>query len=251
MKRTYGWRKQPPDDGRDYKLMVAAPQKLPPLIDLESDLPPCYDQGQIGSCTANAIAAAIQFDEIKQKGITPSQSPVPSREFIYYTERDIEGTADSDNGACLRDGVKAVATLGFPPESIYPYDVDKVNVRPSELAYSIAAEHKIKIYKSVEQSSAQIRACLAQMLPVIFGFTVYSNIDDTETTGILGLPDTNKYAPEGGHAVLCVGYDDEKQMFKIRNSWGTQWANNGYFFMPYAYLLDPHLASDLWVINSI
>src|SRR5215475_7686356 len=103
----FGWVRDLPDQ-RDHT--YAAPLQflttLPPHVDLRPQCPPVYDQGQIGSCTANAIGAAHQFSQIKQKLTSPF---VPSRLFIYYNERSIEHTTGSDSGAQIRDGMKAIA----------------------------------------------------------------------------------------------------------------------------------------------
>ena len=126
--QRYGWVRDLPDH-RDfmYSVPVATLQALPSSVDLRPHCPPVYDQGQLGSCTANAIAGALQFDEIKEhkNGLS-----TPSRLFIYYNERVIEGTVTSDSGAQLRDGVKTVAKQGICPEKVWPYDISKFAVKP-------------------------------------------------------------------------------------------------------------------------
>jgi len=126
--QRYGWIRDLPDH-RDfmYSVPVATLQALPSSVDLRSHCPPVYDQGQLGSCTANAIAGALQFDEIKEHKNGPS---TPSRLFIYYNERVIEGTVTSDSGAQLRDGVKTVAKRGICPAKVWPYDISKFAVKP-------------------------------------------------------------------------------------------------------------------------
>ena len=115
----YGWKPDLPDH-RDllYSAPIVALQKLPAKVDLSNGCPPVYDQGQLGSCTANAISAALQFDQKKQK----LKSVMPSRLFIYYNERDIEGTVNQDSGAMIRDGIRSVNKLGSCPEKMWPYD---------------------------------------------------------------------------------------------------------------------------------
>src|SRR6059036_708145 len=131
--KRYGWIPDIPDQ-RD--LLYAAPpaflRALPPRVDLRAQCPPVYDQGQLGSCTANAIGGAIQFDEMKQKLPNPF---APSRLFIYYNERDIEGTVASDSGAMIRDGIKSVNTLGACPENEWPYDITKFTQKPPQKCY--------------------------------------------------------------------------------------------------------------------
>jgi len=128
----FGWTPDIPD-ARDY--LYSAPEavlsELPTKVDLRRQCPPVYDQGQLGSCTGNAIAAAFQFDQRKQK-LTDF---MPSRLFIYFSEREIEGTISSDSGAMIRDGMKTIAKLGVCSEDTWPYDIAKFARRPSKAAY--------------------------------------------------------------------------------------------------------------------
>jgi C1A family cysteine protease len=246
----YGWKRDLPD-GRDY--MYAAPlgvlAKLPPKVDLSGDCPGVYDQGQLGSCTANAIGAALEFDQMKQKQVTPF---TPSRLFIYYNERKIEGTVDSDSGAEIRDGVKSVNKLGAPPEDGWPYDIDKFRETPPKPAFSEAKKHQAIRYARLTQTLSQLKGCLAAGFPFVFGFVVYEGFEspDVAKSGEVEMPRADE-AQLGGHAVLAVGYDEDAQRFLIRNSWGPGWGKKGYFTMPYPYLLQGTLSSDFWTIRSV
>ena len=246
----YGWVRDLPDH-RDfiYSAPMATLQALPPSVDLRPHCPPVYDQGHLGSCTANAIAAALQFDEIKQK---KNGHSIPSRLFIYYNERVIEGTVKSDSGAQLRDGVKAVVKQGICTESVWPYNISKFAVKPPTLVYKDAAQDKATHYLRLTQLANQLKGCLASGYPFVFGFTVYESFEgpDVAKTGKAPMPNPSE-AVLGGHAVCAVGYDDAQQRFIVRNSWGPGWGMKGYFTMPYTYLLDPLLASDFWTIRMV
>jgi C1A family cysteine protease len=246
----YGWVPDLPDH-RDLKftapMTAMAAETLPSSVDLRPLCPPVYNQGQLGSCTANAIAGAIQFDQLKQKVVTPFN---PSRLFIYYNERVMENTVASDSGAMIRDGIKSVAQQGVPPESMWSYDESMFATAPSADAVAAAQTHLVTAYHSVAQDLIDMKTCLAAGFPFVFGFSVYADFesDQVATTGILGLPGHNE-SQLGGHAVLCVGYNDETQRFIVRNSWGNSWGQQGYFEMPYDYLTNPDMADDFWVIN--
>ena len=248
--QRYGWVRDLPDH-RDfiYSAPPATLQTLPPSADLRPHCPPVYDQGQLGSCTANAIAGALQFDEIKEN---KNGQSTPSRLFIYYNERVIEGTVKSDNGAQLRDGVKAVVRQGICRESVWPYNISRFAVKPPALAYKGAAKDKATHYLRLTQVANQLKGCLASGYPFVFGFTVYQSFEgpDVAKTGIVPMPRPSE-AVLGGHAVCAVGYDDAQQRFIVRNSWGPGWGMKGYCTMPYTYLLDPNLASDFWTLRTV
>jgi C1A family cysteine protease len=245
----YGWTRDLPD-ARDF-LYAAPPAKLaalPPSVSLQSKCPPVYNQGQIGSCTANGIGAAIQFDQMK----LGKKSFTPSRLFIYYCERVIENSAATDSGAQVRDGIKAVATIGAPPETDWAYDVTKFAQQPPPTAYTDAKQDLVNTYARVAQILPQMQGCLADGYPFVFGFTVYASFESAAVakSGIVPMPGPGE-SVVGGHCVVAVGYDNSKRMFLIRNSWGTGWGLKGYCWMPYEYLLDAHLASDFWTIRSV
>jgi Papain family cysteine protease len=246
----YGWVRDLPDT-RDFLYaapLIRFPQGLPTSIDLRSECPPVYNQGQLGSCTGNGIAAAIEFDQRKQG----NKEFVPSRLFIYYNERVMEGTVNQDSGAQVRDGIKSVATLGAPPETDWPYDIKKFADKPPPAAYADAKMDLVSSYARVAQDPTQMRGCLAEGYPFVLGFTVYESFESETVaeTGIVPMPAPGENVV-GGHCVIAVGYDDTRRTFIIRNSWGTDWGINGYCLMPYEYLLDAHLASDFWTIRCV
>jgi C1A family cysteine protease len=248
--KRYGWVPDLPD-ARDHLYAAPAPvmATLPPKADLRPQCPPVYDQGQLGSCTANAIAAAIQFDRMKE-----SLSPdfVPSRLFIYYNERAIEGTVSTDSGAQIRDGIKTVATQGACPEPDWPYVITQFATKPPKLDYSEALGDRAVSYSRLTQNLNLLKGCLASGFPFVFGFTVYESFESQAVaqSGMVPMPSPNEKTV-GGHAVMAVGYDDTAQRFIVRNSWATTWGISGYFMMPYAYVTDPNLADDLWTIRLV
>jgi C1A family cysteine protease len=248
--KRYGWIPDLPDRrDRMFAAPAAALRARPPRVDLRAQNPPVFDQGQLGSCTAQAIAAALEFDQMKQQ-----QADVftPSRLFIYYNERVMEGTPDEDSGAMLRDGIKSVAKEGGPHESLWPYVISRFRQKPAAGVYEDGARHEAILYQRLRQSIEQLQGCLADGYPFVFGFSVYESFEsaDVAKTGTVRLP-RRAEALIGGHAVVAVGYDDPRQRFIVRNSWGTSWGVGGYFTMPYAYLLDGGLSDDFWTIRMV
>ena len=250
----YGWQPDLPDQ-RDFsyalqRMKLEAPPRLPEKTDLRGVwMPEPYDQGQLGSCTANAIGAALAYEHLKE-----SLGPLmPSRLFIYYGERVIEGTIQSDAGAQIRDGVKVLATLGAPPEQLWPYDIAKFARKPPEKAYQAAVQHKAVAYFRVDQTKLrEMLGCLASGFPFVFGFTVYEGFESAKVvkTGVLDMPKRGERVL-GGHAVLAVGYNQKAKRFLVRNSYGSAWGRKGYFTMPFDYVLNSDLAADFWTLRHV
>lgn len=247
----YGWIPDLPDH-RDYRYAAPAPllRALPPRVDLRKQSPPeIYDQGALGSCTANAIAAGIEFD-LRQRNADTAFTP--SRLFIYYNERVIEGSVGQDAGAQLRDGVKSVASAGACAEREWPYEISKFADRPDAACYRDAKRDVVRTYQRLSQDLDTMKGCLAEGFPFVFGFSVFESFESAEVarSGQVPMP-TASESLLGGHAVAAVGYIDDKRQFIVRNSWGPSWGDKGHCYMPYAYLLDRALAADFWTIRSV
>ena len=246
----YGWIPDLPDQ-RDH-LYAAPPRvltKLPARVDLRPRCPPVFDQGMLGSCTANAIGNAYRFDLLKQGG---AKGFVPSRLFLYFNERVIEGTTATDAGAMLRDGIKTLAKQGVCAEKSWPYEIDRYAEKPPTRAYREALSHQALSYQRLVQDPWQMKGCLASGYPFVLGFSVYESFESptVATSGEMPMPGPGERLL-GGHAVLAVGYDDRTQQFTAMNSWSVKWGDKGFFRMPYAYLANPQLARDLWTVRTV
>jgi C1A family cysteine protease len=247
--KRYGWRPDSPDM-RDFLLAVEPMKAMPPAMSLRKQMPPVYDQGQLGSCTANSVGAILEFNELKQK---ETDAATPSRLFIYYNERAMEGTISQDSGAEIRDGIKSVAQLGAPPETMWPYDISKFARKPPAAAYKAAVKHQAIRYARVAQTAVAIQSVLAVGFPISYGFTVYESFEsDVSANGIVPMPQPDEKTL-GGHAVVAVGYKTIRGQlyFECRNSWGPDWADHGYFWMPTSYINSASLARDFWVIDLV
>jgi C1A family cysteine protease len=161
----------------------------------------------------------------------------------------MENTVSQDAGAMIRDGIKSVATLGVCPESNCKYVTKNFRRKPSKRAYANALKRKVSSYQRITTFD-DMKNCLANGNPFVFGFTVYSSFmsDAVAATGKMPMPAKTE-SVEGGHAVLCVGYDDDMQCMIVRNSWGTGWGDKGYFYMPYAYIKNSNLCDDMWTVT--
>lgn len=222
--RRYGWRPSLHDD-RDHAADLAFEGALPPSVDLRGRMPAVYDQGQLGSCTANAVAACVEY-LFKQHG----EDFMPSRLWIYYWERSYEGTlGQGDTGAYGRDGFKVAHKLGVPPETDFPYDIARFQDPPPTQAQADAGQRKIPNYKAVRRHESDLKAALAYGQPVAFGFTVYESFEAIGSDGIMPLPRRGE-SILGGHEVTIVGYEHGSLI--CRNSWGPDWGDGGHFYMP-------------------
>jgi C1A family cysteine protease len=250
-KRKYGWR---PDRHDHRDLIFAAPHKreiLPASADLsgrdEMTRMPIFDQGSLGSCTANAGAALVGFT----MQLCGMLFAVISRLFVYYNERYLEGTTSYDSGASIRDCLKAIARWGAALESLWPYDIKKFRTKPTAVVFADGRKRTALEYRRVV-SFEDLQSAIASGCPVIFGFEVYQSFESAavEQTGIMPMPRRGERIL-GGHAVLAVGYDNAKSTVKVRNSWGAEWGDKGYFYMPYAFIQDGKKASDFWVLTKV
>ncbi len=244
-KYSYGWLPDFPDH-RDFLYQGIKPKRprLPSMVDLRGFCSEIENQGALGSCTANALAGNVEFLDNR----TDSVYTDVSRLFIYYNERAIEHTADSDSGAMLRDGIKTLHKNGVCPESDWPYDIQRFADKPAPGCYQEAKSHRIESYHRLLTHSDRL-ACLSEGFPFVFGFAVYESFESQAVakTGIAQMPAKDE-PMIGGHAVLAVGFDQPSKRFIARNSWGSAWGMNGYFTIPFQYL--ETLADDFWTIRK-
>jgi len=248
-----GYRPDTPDPRDHIFGLTYAPHKLPAAMSLRQMMPPVYDQLPLGACTGNAIAGLMEYTE-RRGGDT---SGTPSRLFIYYHERLMEGTVNEDAGAEIRDGLKVVVNIGVPPETDWPYDISRFAEAPPTVAEQDAAQHKALEYARITPGrGAPFRSALAAGHPIVFGFNVIQQFEDLSAgQPYLRLPGPVGENYVGWHAVLAVGYDFTLSRFprpvvEVRNSWGDSWGEAGYFYMDAGYFTDPQLTSDFWTVKK-
>ena len=265
---AYGWIPSRPDHrDRFYHLeeTILRPRQLPGKVDLWPHVPPIWNQGALGSCTAHGSLRGWVTEAMRQGVSLPtprdSSSAPLSRLMQYFDTRDIEGTTDTDSGGMVRDAIKVLATKGCAPESDWPYDIDRFTERPPAKAYADAQKYMSVKYQSVRVGGpgAPLRTALANGLAVVFGFSVPESFEDGSwdpATDVLPLPSADE-GFVGGHCVALTGYDftckDHPQpFFLVDNSWGAGWGDNGRFRMDYRWFTpDLELATDVWVIQKV
>jgi len=233
---------------------------LPASVDLRRWCTPVEDQGELGSCTANAGAGMVEYYERRAFG----KHIDASRLFLYKATRHL-AELQGDSGAFIRSTMGALVLFGVPPEKYWPY-TDKTpefDKEPNAFCYSFAENYKgIKYFRhdssglSAKETLDSVRRSLVASVPAMFGFTVYSSIDQAGRTGKIPFPTSNERVV-GGHAIVAIGYDDKLEIrnsdgdvstrgaLLIRNSWGESWGDGGYGWLPYDYLLK-EIAADFW-----
>lgn len=233
---------------------------LPSSVDLRKWCSPVENQGVIGSCTAHAGAGIAEYYERRAFG----KHMDASRLFLYKATRNL-AQLQGDAGAYIRSTMGALVLFGVPPEKYWPYtdrspDFDK---EPSAFCYSFAENYKgIKYFRhdsaylTGDAILESVKKSLTAGVPSMFGFTVYSSIDQASRTGRIPFP-TSAERVLGGHAVVAVGFDDKLEVTNsdgdgktvgallVRNSWGEDWGEGGYGWLPYEYVL-LELAMDFW-----
>ncbi len=264
--RGMGWEHDLPDF-RDYTVatpavaavlaksrpLAAAAQTMPSSVDLRAWCSPVEDQGDLGSCTANAGVGLLEYFERRAFG----NHLDGSRLFLYKVTRDLLGW-QGDQGAYLRTTMQAMVMLGVPPEQYWPYNTPQFDDEPPAFCYSLGQDYKTVVYFRLDpptstptQVKDAIRTQLAAGLPSMFGFTAFSSfprVGDGKVDIPFPQPGDSVL---GGHAVVAVGYDDARMIgtdrgaLLIRNSWGPDWGDKGYGWMPYAYV-ERALADDFW-----
>ncbi|MCX5686476.1 MAG: C1 family peptidase [Candidatus Omnitrophica bacterium] len=240
MMHSYGWLPDIPDQ-RDYLYGAIRPViRLPDKVDLRDLCSAVENQGDLGSCTAQALAGNIEFLDNKLDALYTDVS----RLFIYYNERALIDTIEYDSGASLRDGIKTLKNDGVCHEENWPYLISKFDKKPPKKCYAEAKQHLVQSYHRIH-TLGEMFTCLAEGYPFVFGFTVYESFESAKVkkTGVVNMPKKGEVAL-GGHAVMAIGYDKAKKRFLVRNSWGI----DGYFTMPFEYL--ETLAEDFWTIRK-
>ena len=242
-KRLFQWTRDSKDN-RDYLYSLSSVRTLG-KVDLRPNCTLIEDQGQLGSCTGQAIASAIEL--LNKRNRKPTDV---SRLFIYYFERLLLGTVNYDSGAYIRDGIKSVYKYGSPLEKLWPYNIGKFRQRPVAAALADGLNRKVIRYERITDHAGCIDA-LNNGYPVVIGFDVYSSFLKITNNGIMTYPNKRKEKLLGGHAVLIVGYDLENQHYIVRNSWGTNWGDRGYFYMPFEVIQDTSMSDDFWIVKEV
>ncbi len=240
--KQYGWKRELPDC-RDYlKFADNFTANYAEQIDLRDKSFAIYEQKQIGSSASNAIAAAYEFAML-QKDINFS----PSRLFIYYNQRKENNKLIADIGGDIRSGLKSITKYGVCDEKIWPTNIENINLQPSIECYTMAQENKYIKYQRIRQTANQIKTTLSLNIPIIVGISIYESFNNNQNGHIEMPKHTEKLL--GGHCVLLVGYNENKEWI-FRNSWGSEWGDNGYGYLPYEYLIPKnYLADDFWVLT--
>jgi len=245
------------EDKRDFKLTrsklpnsvaLDSDAALPTKVDLESRFTPVENQQDIGSCTAQAVTGVAEYVTNKDKETYTDLS----RLFLYKVTRNLMGVT-GDTGSSIRACMHALRTLGICPEYYYPYVTEDFDEEPPALAYALAQNFKSMNYYRLDDEGddllQSIKEHIASANPIVCGVKVFSGY--FKSNGNVYYPEGGVADSSGWHAIILMGYDEAKKMFKFRNSWGTDWGNRGYGWISYDYFLSRATSSDFWILNKI
>jgi len=212
-----------------------------------------YDQGSLGSCTANAFCAAYR---IMCNVNNINKGFIPSRLYFYYHERLLEGTVLTDSGADVIDGTRYTEAYGICSETDWPYNISKFAVRPPAICDINAKKYRITSYNTIKIDNNlinNIKYYITKNQPVLIALLVYSSFESqlVAKTGLVPIPDTKKEKCLGGHELCLIGYDDTKKLFTVLNSWSANWGDRGLCYIPYNYISDPHLGLEFTIFSVV
>lgn len=234
-----------PEDNSKYALSVPVPAEgLLDVYDLSKQAPDPWDQGQTGTCVLHGTGATIWSAHVRA-GVTPFK---PSILFPYFNGRRFEGTLGQDNGMYVHDAYWVGHEFGIVPDSVWPFDPAQMETVPPQSVYDEAAKDIAKNYASVNLGDVNaIKLAFSHKLPVSFGMDVYRTFEEIGKDGIMPMP--GRFERFMGRHCMCnfgrvkIG---DSYFYKVLNSWGPDWADHGFVYIPEEYMLSQHTA-DGWV----
>jgi C1A family cysteine protease len=261
LRQRFGWVPDIPDF-RDHTVdefldtLEPVPPGLASFSLRDKEPVPPWEQGDLSSCSSHATAFCVQYQR-QEQGLL---NVVPSRLFIYYGTREIEGTTEWNVGTSLRDNIKTIVLQGTPPEEMWPYIPAAYSERPPDRAYAAAEKLQALKYASVGHDLDVIKRLIYNNLPVALGFTVYQSFywPECQQEGRMPVPNPDEEVVSA-HAVVWMGWDDNMPApnttdlgtLETRNSWGPFWGDAGHLWMPYEFARNSHMSSDYWVVRLV
>jgi C1A family cysteine protease len=228
---------------------LSAPQiELPQQIDLRNFCSPVENQKHTNSCVANAVVGALEFHQ-KKAGLPLTDI---SRLFVYYNARSLSDNEDKDCGSQIHHGMAAILAYGACEARLWPFQEAMLTSKPTQACFKNATRYEAVQYARTPRGVPALTA-LAQGLPVVFGiFTPQDYYAVAAQTGVMPRPDqVVPTRPPSGHAMLIVGYDLSDKTYLVRNSWGTGFADNGYFRIPFETMDAWSPKEAFWTIGAI
>ena len=236
------------DDVLAPKLQVMASERIPSRIDLRGHCTPVEDQGKIGSCTANAVVGALEYHQV----VAGHEIVDLSRLFVYYNARRLGDSEQQDTGATINHVMAATLAYGACPEHMWPYQNAMWKTRPTDDCYAAARQYGA-VHFARTALGPDCKAAVASGLPVVFGISLPGQMLMVEgaQTGRIQKPIGGWLEGGGGHAMLIVGYDDTRNAWLVRNSWGTSYGEQGHVWIDYEVMAHYAWPSEYWTIGEI
>jgi len=239
-----------PPKAKAYSASRFAQEQLPTKVDLRPYMTTVEDQSAVNSCVANSLVGAYEYLAKRHLG----EAGDVSRLFVYYYARVFDGWAKKDQGCTITNAIKVLEEYGSCSEETWGYHPDLVNEEPHEEAIEEASNFLIEEADEIPVELYSMKHCLAEGYPFTFGLRLFKTFDHARKKGIVPMPNFSTEEgreSHGNHAMLCVGYLDAHKLFIVRNSWGEDWGDQGYCYIPYDYMTNPELCWDCWAIRNV
>ncbi len=230
-------------------LKVKAGGALPPRVDLRPHCSPVEDQGNLNSCAGNAVVGALEYHQRK----SGQRVADLSRLFVYYNARKIGGTETEDEGTYIHHVMAAVMAFGACPEQTWPYDEAKCKVKPEDPCYESALNFSAISYARTG-FGGDAKSAVAAGLPIVFGTSLPGEMLQVEgaLTGMIKRPEGGwPPIPNSGHAMVIVGYDDGRNAWLVRNSWGPGFGEGGHVWIDYDVMTHYSHPHGFWTVGAI
>lgn len=251
---SYDWLKA---NGTALQLNALTAENLPSAFDNRDNCSPVWDQAHLGSCTGFASKSAAELIWNIARAAQKDQF-LASALFQYWNERSLEKTTDQDSGATIADAIRSLKQFGIAPDKDWDYSdyAQRYLQKPTDQAYADAKAH-VDLdnigHAEITQTPEAIKGALISNHAVIIGISVYESFMSPQTakTGLVSIPNPTTEKLLGGHALLVVGYDDANKWYIVKNSWNATWGDQGYCYIPYAYMHNSALTSEIWGLGKM
>lgn len=224
-------------------------------IDLRKFFSEVRDQGEEGACASFAAVSVFEYFQHRY-GFSENYDMSPA--FAYYNARTRNGNEALGTGSSISDNIESMHEHGLCHEDKWKYSAENIDLKPSEEAYndakaqSVTEALNVRIDGNPEETLRTMKSALCDGYPIMISLRVYDSFSAPK--GFVPHPTEEELKSSSGntrHALVLCGYSDEHRFFIARNSWGKQFGDKGYCYIPYSYISDPVQCECAFVITKV